>query len=77
MYTHTQSKAYGSHYTAIAAQCTNTGMPGTTQTIEPCAVNPPGARLVACRRTVPVSQIEVAKPTAPQQPHTTKRDQDS
>jgi len=40
--THTKAKC--SHYTAFVAQflCTSTGMPGTTQTLKPCAVNLPG-----------------------------------
>ena len=41
-------KAYGSHYTAIAAQCTNTGAPilgGPTQTLEPCETYPPAGGL--------------------------------
>jgi len=48
----------------------DTGMPGTTQTLEPSAANPPGAGLVIHRRTVQVSQIEVAEPKAPQRLHT-------
>ena len=48
----------------------STGMSGTTQTLEPSAANPPGAGLVTRRRTVQVSQIEVAEPKAPQRPHT-------
>ena len=38
---HTQS-----YYTAIAAQWTSTGMPGTTQALEPCAANPSEAGLI-------------------------------
>ena len=34
---------------------TNTGMPGTTQSLEPCAANLPGAELVTRRRTVQFS----------------------
>ena len=49
----------------------NTGMPGTTQTLETSAANPPGVGLVTRRRTVQISQVEVAEPKAPQRPHTT------
>jgi len=41
-------------------------MPGTTQALEPCAANPPGAGLVTCRRPVQVSRIEIAEPKIPQ-----------
>jgi len=50
-----------------------TGMPGTTQKLKPCMVNPPEARLVTCRRNVQVSQTEVAEPTVPQKPHTARQ----
>jgi len=50
------------------------GMPGTTQALEPCVANPPGAGIVAHRRAVQVSWTE---PEVPQWPHTTKRDKDS
>jgi len=48
----------------------STRMSGTTQTPEPSVANSPGAEVVTRRRTVPVSQIEVAEPKTPQQPHT-------
>jgi len=72
-----QSKVYSSHYTAIAAQWTSTGMPGTTQALESCAANPPGAGLVTRRRAVQVSRIKITEPKVPQWPHTTKQDKDS
>jgi len=52
-------------------------MPGTTQTLESCAANPPGAGLVTQRRIVQVSQIQVEEPTVPQRLHTTKQNKDS
>ena len=77
-HTHTrQSKAYGSHNTVIAAQYTNTGMPGTTQPFKPSVANPLRAGLVTHRRTVQVSWLEVTEPVVPQQPHTSKQDKDS
>ena len=78
-HTHTQkqSKAYGSRYTAIITQWTSTGMPGTTQTLNPGAANPPVAGLVTHRRAVPVSWIEIAEPEVSQWPHTANRDKDS
>ena len=42
-------------------------MPGTNESLNPFAENPPGA---GHRRIVQVSQIEVMEPTDPQQPHT-------
>jgi len=45
-------------------------MPGTAHMLEPCVAYPPGAGLVTCRRAVQVSQIEIAEPKIPQQPHT-------
>ena len=68
-----KQKAYSSCYTAIASPCTNTGMPGATQILKPCAASP---RLVTHRRTVQVSQIEVKEPTVRQQPNTAKWDKD-
>ena len=55
---------------AVTPPSGSTGMSSTTQTLEPSAANPPGAGLVTRRRTVQVSQIEVAEPKAPQRPHT-------
>ena len=55
----------------------NTGMPGTTQTLEPCVANPPGAGLVTCKRTVQVPRIEATEPKAPQRPHIAQREMDS
>jgi len=52
-------------------------MAGTTQALEPCAANPPGAGLVTCRRAVQASQIEIVEPEVPQWPHSAKRDKDS
>ena len=69
MQTQSKNKVYGSRYTAIAAQCTHTGMFS-------CATNSAGAGLVTPGRVVQVSHIEVAEPKVPQQPHTTKRDED-
>ena len=71
MHTHTKEKA-SSHYRAIATQCTNTGMPGTTQTLKPCVVNPPGLRLVTQRKTVQVSHIEVVDLKIPLRPQMAK-----
>jgi len=65
MHTHTQSKAkakLAAAVTQLLPPSDNTGMLGTTQTLEPSATNPPGAGLVTRRRTVQVSQIEVAEP---------------
>ena len=53
-------------------QCTNIGMPGITQTLEPCVENPPGARLVISKRIVQISQTEIMETTIPQGPHTHK-----
>ena len=41
IHTH-KGKVLSSRYTAISTQfwCTSTGMPGTTQALEPCAANP-------------------------------------
>jgi len=41
-------------------------MPGTTQALEPCAANPPGAGLVTHRRAIQVSQAEITKPKVSQ-----------
>ena len=71
-----QSKVYGINYTAIATQWTSTGMPGTTQALEPCVANPPGAGLVTHRGAVQVSQIEITEPNVPQRPHTAKQNKD-
>jgi len=49
-------------------------MLGTTQVLESCAANPPGAGLVTLRRA---AQIEIVEPKIPQQPHTPMRDKDS
>ena len=64
MKTHTQLTAQ------LLPPSDSTGMSGTTQKLEPSAANPPGAGLVTCRRTVQVSQIEVAEPKALQRPQT-------
>ena len=64
--THTQSKAkLTAAVTQLLPPSDNTGMPDTTLTLKPSAANPPGLRLVTSRRTVQVSQIEVAEPKAP------------
>jgi len=75
--THTRAHTPYTHKAKLIAAVTqllppsdNTGMPGTTQTLEPRAANPPGAGLVTHRKTVRVSQIEVTEPKAPQQPCT-------
>ena len=57
---HTHSHYKTKLMAAIAAQYTSTGKLDTTQTLEPCVANPPGAGLVTHKRTVPV-QIEVMK----------------
>jgi len=41
-------------------------MSGTTQALEPCAANPPGAGLVAHRRTVQFSRIKIVEIKVPQ-----------
>ena len=68
-HTRTQKKVYAA-VIQLLLPSDDTGMPGTTQTLEPRVVNPPGAGLVTRRRTVQVSQIEVVEPKAPQRPHT-------
>jgi len=52
-------------------------MPGTTQALEPCAANPPGAGLVTHRRAIQVSWIEIVASKVSQRPHTAKQDKDS
>ena len=58
-YTHTHTHTHTHHTIAVLQllpPSDNTGMPGTTQTLEPSAENPPEAGLVT-RRTVQVSKI--------------------
>ena len=73
-HTHRHTKQKKAKLTAVIIQLLlpsdNIGMPGTTQTLESSVANPPGEGLVTCRRTVQISQIEVAEPKAPQQLHT-------
>ena len=69
-HTHTHTKQKKKNAYSSCKPSDNTGMPGTTQTLEPSAANPPGAGLVTRRRTVRVSQIEVEEPKVPQRTHT-------
>jgi len=57
-HTHTKQKAkLTAAVTQLLPPSHNTGMPGTTQTLEPSTANPPAAGLVTHRRTVQVPQI--------------------
>jgi len=61
-YTHTHTKqSLRHHNTAIAAQWASTGMSGTTQVLEPCEANPPGAGQITRRRATQILRIEIAE----------------
>ena len=79
-YTHkSKSKAYGSHakhsYCCPVNRHWDANAPLRHSSL--VQANPPRAGLVTRRRTIQVSQIEVAEPKVPQRPHTVKRDKDS
>jgi len=71
--THTNPKAAVTQLLPLSEPA----VPGTTQVLEPCVANPPGAGLVISRRAVQVSRIEIVEPKVPQQLHTAKRDKGS